>query len=35
MNYPVPQELNDISEQILSEVEADTYWCLSKILDKI
>lgn len=34
-SYPIPETLASISEEALMEVEADTYWCLSKVLDKI
>ncbi|KAL4467879.1 hypothetical protein ABPG74_013214 [Tetrahymena malaccensis] len=35
LNYPIPEGLDNISEQVMQEIEADTYWCMAKILDKI
>ena len=31
----LPQDFPDITEEQLREVEADSYWCLCKILDRI
>lgn len=34
-NLEVPEKLNELSEEQLSNIEGDSYYCLSKILDGI
>lgn len=31
----IPAEFGDVSEEILNQVEGDSYWCVSKTLDSI
>ena len=33
--FTEPKDLNNLSDEILSQVEADSYWCLSRVLEKI
>jgi len=33
--FGIPPKIDELSDEIFMQIEADTYWCLSKILENI